>query len=82
MHWKWLAAAAVPLLSFAVVMNDPDARLAFWQQAREGTLLWHAVARDDLRPGDHIYAKRLLGLYTHHGLVVVRHDVILSPTLP
>ena len=30
--------------------------------------LSHAISRDELRPGDHIYSNREIGLYTHHGI--------------
>ena len=28
----------------------------------------HAVQREDLQPGDHIYVYRKLGMYAHHGI--------------
>ena len=28
----------------------------------------HAVSREDLEPGDHIYCYRVLGAYSHHGI--------------
>ena len=33
-------------------------------------LLFHHVAEHELRPGDHIYAYRAVGLYAHHGIYI------------
>ena len=30
----------------------------------------HAVSKKDLKPGDHIYVRRTLGLYDHHGIYI------------
>ena len=35
---------------------------------RKNQLFWHKVGEDDLKPGDHVYSKRYLGLYLHHGI--------------
>ena len=32
--------------------------------------LFHTVFEDDLKPGDHIYAYRLGGVYAHHGIYI------------
>ena len=39
----------------------------------------HAVNREDLKPGDHIYVYKACGLYTHHGIYMGKegqHEVI------
>ena len=37
--------------------------------------LFHMVFEDDLKPGDHIYAYRLAGVYAHHGIYIGEPDV-------
>ncbi|XP_030472175.1 protein LEAD-SENSITIVE 1-like [Syzygium oleosum] len=39
-------------------------------------LLWKKVDPKDLKPGDHIYAYRMCGSYTHHGIYVGSGRVI------
>ena len=34
----------------------------------------HAIDRCDLKPGDHIYVYRMLGLYQHHGIYIGEED--------
>ena len=34
--------------------------------------LSYSAAKEDLRPGDHVYAWKLGFLYSHHGIVVIR----------
>ena len=35
----------------------------------------HAIDRCDLKPGDHIYVYRKLGLYQHHGIYIGEEDI-------
>lgn len=32
--------------------------------------IYHAVSREDLKPGDQIYAYRAGGIYNHHGIYI------------
>ncbi len=73
-----LAAVLVPVyvMPFMAAMTVPNARAVLWGQVRDGTFLWHAVSRDALRAGDHVYVKRVLGLYTHHGVLTVHFRAV------
>ncbi|CAD7933384.1 unnamed protein product [Amoebophrya sp. A120] len=42
----------------------------FFESLGESLQLTHAVKREDLRPGDHIYVYRMMFTYSHHGIVV------------
>ena len=59
----------------------------FWRDVtvmyQNRQLFWHAVEAKDLEVGDHLYSKRWLGLYVHHGLYIGNDTVIhFSGTLP
>ncbi len=34
----------------------------------------HAVQREDLKPGDHIYVYRKLGMHAHHGIYTGKNE--------
>ncbi len=41
---------------------------AYGDDSKHRVGLFHSVTEDDLQPGDHVYAYRSVGLYSHHGI--------------
>lgn len=85
---SWIGVGSMVTMMMVVVMvgmmmRDEETRAQLGRGWNEGTLWWHVVEMTDLRPGDHIYSKRYLGLYIHHGIYMGHGRVIhFSGTLP
>jgi hypothetical protein len=58
-------------------MGNPESKGIDDSKERVG-YIFHSVERCQLKPGDHIYCYRWLGLYTHHGIYTgdEKHEVI------
>ena len=54
------------VLAVSAVFWERESVARAWRETR----MFQNVAEKDLRPGDHIYTKRYLGLYSHHGIYV------------
>jgi hypothetical protein len=86
-----LVLLTLSILAVILAINlRPAARLQYeiffrdlQQMYANRALFWHAVTEKDLQVGDHLYSKRYLGLYVHHGLYIGNDTVIhFSGTLP
>ena len=73
----------LPILVGCLLMAIPTFFLDVHELHEARSLFWHAVAPEELEIGDHVYSKRYLGLYVHHGIYAGNGTVIhFSGTFP